>query len=220
MPISPYSFDNSSIYEIWVDKTTDLPYKVRREMSHNISVTICKDIRLNQLDINSFKLNDYFPEHYQIVPYGKGSTRPKTDRLTGKPAPHWVLESSADTTISIKQLKSKVLLIQFTSVSCGPCRASVDFMKEVNESYSKEDVDVVAIECSSKNLNVLKTYSKRSNFDYKFLLSTRAVKADYSISSFPVFFIIDQERIVQKVVNGYAKGQTDKEIREIIESLI
>lgn len=220
IPISPYSLDNTSIYEIWIDKATDLPYKVRREMSHNISVTICKDIKLNRLNINNFKLNDYFPENYKIIPYGKRSSKPAVNRLTGKPAPNWALVSTADSIVNIEQLKSKVLLIQFTSVNCGPCRLSVEFLKKVNESYSKSDVDVIAIECTSKNLNVLKTYSKRNKFDYKFLLSTKEVTTDYSISSFPVFFILNEERIVQKVIDGYAKEHTDRKIKGIIESLI
>ncbi|MEZ5010123.1 MAG: hypothetical protein R2744_00045 [Bacteroidales bacterium] len=40
MPPSPYTYgDNPSVYELWIDKETDLPYKIRREMSHDISVS-------------------------------------------------------------------------------------------------------------------------------------------------------------------------------------
>ena len=59
----------------------------------------------------------------------------------------------------------------------------------------------------------------RNHFDYKFLLSTDEVRKDYSISSFPVFFILDENHVIKKVINGYGKGTTDEEIRKIINEL-
>lgn len=52
-PISPYNYgENSSIYEIWIDKSDNLPYKVRREMFHSISVTTCENYQLNHLNMD------------------------------------------------------------------------------------------------------------------------------------------------------------------------
>ena len=71
MPPSPYTYgDNTSIYELWIDKETDLPYKVRREMSHDISVSTSLDPEFNMLDINDFMATDFFPPDYEIRQYG------------------------------------------------------------------------------------------------------------------------------------------------------
>jgi hypothetical protein len=73
MPLTPYTFgDNNSIYEIWIDKSNNLPYKIRREMSHNISVSTCKDAKLNKITLKDFNASDYFPFDYVIQPYGIG----------------------------------------------------------------------------------------------------------------------------------------------------
>jgi hypothetical protein len=42
---------------------------------------------------------------------------------------------------------------------------------------------------------------------------------DYKIKSFPVFFILDKDFIVQKVINGYGPGSTDAEIKAIVDEL-
>ena len=221
MPISPYSFgDNTSIYEIWIDKTNMLPQKIRREMSHNISVRICEDIELNKIDIKDFKASDYFPDDYKIESYSLGGKRKTKNELIGKEAPDWTLQTDDKSPFSLTDLKSKVSMIQFTSVSCGPCKASIPFLKELSASFNKEDFDFVAIECSSRNTNVLKSYMNRNDFEYKFLLSTKEVLKSYSINSFPVFYILDENRIIRNVIYGYGKGSTDNEIKTLINELI
>ncbi|NPD46632.1 MULTISPECIES: redoxin family protein [unclassified Lentimicrobium] len=221
MPITPYTFgENTSIYEMWIDKTNDLPFKTRREMYHNISVRVRKDYKLNNIDIKDFKASDYFPEDYRIQPYRLGGKRKTKSELIGKEAPDWTLQTGDQLPFSLTDLKSKITMIQFTSVSCGPCKASIPFLKELPSIYKKEDFDFVSIECTSRNSNVLKTYMNRNHFDYKFLLSTKEVLKSYSIGSFPVFFILDENRIIRNVIYGYGKGSTDNEIREAIDKLI
>ena len=221
MPITPYTFgENTSIYELWIDKTNDLPFKTRREMVHNISVRIRKDFELNKMDIKDFKASDYFPNDYRIQTYGSGGKRKVKSELIGKEAPDWTLQTGDQLPFSLTDLKSKVSMIQFTSVSCGPCKASIPFLKGLSDLYKKEDFDFVAIECTSRNTNVLKTYMNRNQFDYKFVLSTKEVLKSYSIGSFPVFFILDENRIIRNVIYGYGKESTDNEIRDAIDKLM
>jgi len=221
MPISPYTYgETTSSYELWIDKSNNLPFKTRREMSHNISVRVLKSFELNVVDIKDFKASDYFPTDYRIQSYGSGGERKKKSELIGKEAPGWTLQNGDKLPFALTDLKSKVTMIQFTSVSCGPCRASIPFLKELSASYKKEDFDFVAIECTSRNTNVLKSYMNRNQFDYKFVLASKEVLKDYSIRSYPVFFILDENRIIRNVIYGYGKGSTEIEIETIINELI
>ncbi len=149
-----------------------------------------------------------------------GGIRTKKSELIGKEAPGWTLQKDDKLPFSLTDLNSKVTMIQFTSVSCGPCKASIPFLKDLSASYNKDDFDFVAIECTSRNTNVLKSYMHRNEFDYTFLLSTKEVLKSYSISSFPVFFILDENKIIREVIYGYGKGSTDEKIKTIIDELI
>ena len=220
IPENPYTFDPTSIYELWINKKSNLPQKVRREMCHNISVSSVSDYEFNKLQLENFVASDYFPKGYEIKQYGEKGKKSQPNALLGKKAPEWTLQTDDKNTISLSDLKSKVLMIQFTSVSCGPCRASIPFLKELSTEYDKGDFDFVAIECTSKSTNALKGYKQRNDFDYKFLLSTKDVLKQYSVTSFPVFFILDKNRNIINVINGYGKGNTDKEIRTLINGLI
>jgi thiol-disulfide isomerase/thioredoxin len=211
--------DEISKYSVWINKRTNLPYKIRREMSHDISVSTISNINLNRENLKNFKAESYFPADLKSVAYGSIQKIPNND-LEGKKAPLWNLKDANNNSISLKDLKSRVLLIQFTSVSCGPCRASVPFLKNLVSEFTDNDFDLVSIESWTRNTKVLKSYQIRNNFDYKFLMSTDEVNKDYNIISVPVFFILDKNHVIKKIITGYGEGTTDQEIREIINRLI
>lgn len=221
MPLSPYTYgDNASVYELWIDKKTDLPYKVRREMSHDISVSTSLDPEFNRLDINDFRATDFFPPDFEIRQYGYKRTDEEKSALLNHKAPGWTLLSADNQTFSLADLTAGVILIQFTSVTCGPCRASIPFLKEINIEYGKDDFALVAIECTSKNLNALRSYMSRNRFDYTFLQADNEVVENYAIGSYPVFFILDQERIIREIIKGYSEGATDERIRFTVNKLL
>jgi len=221
MEKNPYNFgEATSKYEIWIDKSTDLPCKYRREMSHDITVEAVKNVSLNQLKIEDFKATNYFMPGFTIEAYGSGNKPEKTNDLIGKKAPDWALQNASDNSIALKDLKSKVVMIQFTSVSCGPCRASIPFLNQLTAAYKKNDFDFVAIECTASSINAVKVYQTKSGISYKFLKSDKPVLKAYAIRSFPVFFFLDKDLIIRKVLNGYGRGTTDTEINDIIGKMI
>ena len=59
-----------------------------------------------------------------------------------------------------------------------------------------------------------------NEFNFKFLKSTDRVTRDYEVNSVPVFFILDENRIIKKVIRGYSKDETDIEITNAINKLI
>jgi thiol-disulfide isomerase/thioredoxin len=221
MENNPYNFDETtSKYEIWIDKSTDLPYKYRREMSHDISTETVSNVDLNKVKIKDFKASNYFMPGFAIVAYGGRIQSASINELIGEKASEWALQNANDHTIALKDLKSKVVMIQFTSVSCGPCRASIPFLNQLTAAYKKDIFDFVAIECTSKSLNALKNYQNKNAINYKFLLSTKSVLEEYKIRSFPVFFFLDKDLIIRKVINGYGAGTTDVEIKDIIDKMM
>jgi len=207
-------------FYLWINKSNDLPYLFERDMPHDKSTLECRDVKLNQGRLEDFNATDYFPPDYEIREFIRGQGVIRKNKLEGQPAPDWVLEDEENNSIALENLKSKVLLIQFTSVSCGPCRASVPFLNQLESEFDKKDFDFVAIEGYMQNTNVLKSYRRRSEMQYKFLMSTKEVTKSYQIESVPTFFILDEDRVIRKVIRGYRIGSTDELIREAINKLL
>lgn len=219
IPKPPFERDPTSKYELWIDKSTNLPIKVKREMSHSITIETVSRPVFNQIDINNFNLFAYLPAHYDII-YKKKVNKKKAHDLLGKKAPSWILVGHQGYAVRLDDINSKAILIQFTSVHCGPCTASIPYLKALQESYQDTDLNLIAIESYSKNSNVLEEYSKRNNFTYTFLHSKQEVNDAYSITFTPIFFLLDEKHIVRKAFTGYAGRQTNEKISKAIDELI
>jgi len=216
----PNSSDNEkySRYDIWINKSDNLPYRYRRSMSHSTSWEACKNMKLNRSSIENFKPSQYFPESFAIS--FKGKEKPFHNDLEGKTAPGWTLNDSNGNKVALKDLKSKVLIIQFTGIGCGPCHASIPFLKGLVNDGHLMGVELVCIETWSNNMEGIKRYVKNNNLNYRFLMSTPEVTKSYKVSGVPAFYIIDEKRIIRKIILGYGKGTTDMEIRDIIKSML
>ena len=140
--------------------------------------------------------------------------------MAGKKAPEWILKDIDNKEVKLSDLNSKVILIQFTGIGCGPCHQSIPFLKQLVDDYEAKDFEFISIETWSKNIEVFKRYKQNNGFNFKFLKSTDEVSKSYQVSSVPIFFIIDEGRIIRKVINGYSREKTDIEIIESIENIL
>lgn len=221
---SPYILDPTSVYEVWISKENDLPYKKRREMFHSINASSCSEVKLNEVAIGDFNLYDRFPQDYEIRNLGKPNPKhsePKRD-LTGTKAPNWTLRDADGREVSLGDFKSKVLLINFTGIGCGPCKMAVPFLNGLKERFKAEELEVAAIESWGRKLHSVQSYIRTNGINYKLLEGSDEVIKDYldGNRAVPYYFILDQDRVIRKVVYGYGKGQTDQTITDAIDKLL
>jgi thiol-disulfide isomerase/thioredoxin len=224
--IKPIVIKNESIpeneisqFDIWIRKSDKLPYRMRSKWHHTTFYEECINAKFNTTNDVNLLSTIYFPENFKIIQFKRGTKEYKNE-LEGKVAPEWTLKDIENNVISLKDLKSKVILIQFTGVGCGPCHSSISFLKQLVEDYKDKDFKFVCIETWSKNIEGLKRYQEMNCLNFMFLKTVENVTKEYGVTSVPTFFIIDKKRVIRKVINGYNKDETDKEILKNIHELI
>lgn len=214
--------DEISQFDIWFNKNDNMPYRMRSKWHHTTFFESCHNADFNLTKDTVFVANNYFPSYFEVLhvdPYAPKQAE-KEDDMVGKAAPDWILKDTDFQDTKLSDLKSKVLLIQFTGVGCGPCHQSIPFLKGLVEEYKTKDFEFLSLETWSNNMEGLKRYQQRNEFNFRFLKSTDEVSKSYGVSSVPIFFMIDEHRIIRKVIKGYNKETTDKEIKESIEELL
>ncbi|PWE00955.1 peroxiredoxin family protein [Marinilabilia rubra] len=191
-------------------------------MAHSVSSTRVFDVETNHLDIKKFKLADYFPEGYEIREYGIDThkKKPNAHDLLGKKAPDWTLPDFNNRMVTLNKLGSKVVLLKFTGIGCGPCQASVPALKRMAEDYEDKDLELISLETWTNNMQSLKHYSDKNEMNYKFLNCSDEVKKTYKISGVPVFFVLDKNRIIRKVIKGFSPEKTEKNLRAVVNKLL
>lgn len=221
IPENPYIWDPTSRYELWISKSNNLPYKVRREMAHDISVTTCTNLELNTLDPAGIKASDYIPAGYEVRMHGEKRNSTSVSSLIGKKAPEWNLENIDKQSTSLQDFTGKVLLVNFTGIGCGPCQASIPFLKSLKESFNSQEFELVAIETWTRNPQSIKNYTLKNGLNYPMLSATEQVITDYQTGgSAPVFFILDQQRVIKEALMGYTPETTDQKIMDTINQLL
>lgn len=214
--------DEISQFDIWFNKKDYLPYRMRSKWHHTTFFESSHNAKFNFNADTSLIESYYFPSHFEVRyvdPYAPKQEVQK-ESLAGKIAPDWQLKDIDYKNVKLSDLKSKVILIQFTGVGCGPCHHSIPFLKQLVEEYETKDFEFISIETWSNNIEGLKRYQQNNGLNFKFLKATDEVTKAYNVSSVPVFFIIDENRIVRKIINGYSKEITDKEIIESIDKYL
>jgi len=184
----------------------------------NVNWESIEDVVFNHNKIEEFKVANYIPDGFTLLTR-KNQSETIMD-LTNKKAPELNLIDSDNNPNSLRSFNSKVILIQFTGIGCGFCHLSVPFLKNLPNDYTPDDLDLIAVETWSNDPEVVKRYISNNKINYPYLLSTDEHKKLYQISGVPVFFILDENRIIRKIIRGYSKDITDKEIRDAINALI
>lgn len=210
--------DEISQYDIWFNKKDNMPYRIRTKWHHQTVFENCENATFNMKEPIAFNIKDHYPSYFEVAQFRRG--QPAKKDLLGKKAPEWILDDLNQSKIKLSDLKSKVLLVQFTGVGCGPCHQSIPFLKQLVNDYKTKDFEFVSIETWSNNIEGLKRYHQKNELNFKFLKSNDEVVNAYNVSAVPAFFVLDENRIIRKIITGYDIKSTNSEILKSINGLL
>jgi peroxiredoxin len=140
--------------------------------------------------------------------------------LNGTRAPDWTIKDVNGNDVSLSDLKRKVVVLQFTGIGCGPCHQAMPFLKAWANESSQNNFEVVGIETWSRNQEGIKRYFDKNAINYKFLKADSTIMSNYRIYSVPVFFVLDENRIIRQVISGYERDVSDTKLREAVKELL
>jgi len=133
------------------------------------------------------------------------------------PAPEFTLPGLDGKPVTLAGSKGKVILVNFWATWCGPCRAEIPDLVELQKKY-KDRLQILGLVVDDEDLNAIKKFSARYGINYPVALATNDIRIQYGgIPALPTSFVLDPEgRVVQK-----HEGLRDPELYETeIRSLL
>ena len=114
-------------------------------------------------------------------------------------APNFKLDTLEGKPLSLADYKSKVILLSFWATWCGPCRAEVPDLVELQNKY-KEQLQIIGLVVDDDDQEAIKKFVDEFGINYPVAIATDALRLEYGgIPALPTSFVLDAEgRVVQK----------------------
>ena len=130
-------------------------------------------------------------------------------KLEGQAAPRFELSDLDGQTVSLAQLRGKIVMLDFWATWCAPCRISMPILDKLQREFSN-DMVLLAVNLQEPR-DLVREYVARQNVRSRVLLDPEGnVMRQYESESIPMQVIIDQEGIVQLVNIGLSPRMEDQ----------
>ena len=215
-------------------KTLELYNEELLEMQKkSIVTTLKRGISFYNMD----KLDVYYQTYVKLAANDKDINRikGKYERIKtlkkGSPSPSFNYPDSSGKNISLESLKGKLVYVDVWATWCGPCKAQIPFLKQLEEKYREEDIAFVSLSIDQlKNISKWKDMIVDKQLEGIQIIADKAWRSkfvtDYVIEGIPRFILIDKDGNLMDPMAPrpaiYVEGemQLNEEIQKIFDENI
>jgi thiol-disulfide isomerase/thioredoxin len=118
--------------------------------------------------------------------------------------------------IDLASLHGKVTLLNFWATWCGPCRAEIPDLVQLQSKY-RDQLQVIGISEDEVGAEVVRSFAAEHKVNYPIVMLTPELeKAFPGIRALPTSFVLDRQgRLVQKHVGMLTMATTEAETRSL-----
>lgn len=133
------------------------------------------------------------------------------------PAPDFKVKDLEGKEISLAASKGKVILLNFWASWCGPCRAEIPGLIDLQKKYN-DRVQIIGLIVDDDDETEVRNVVRSEAINYPVAFTTSQVRLDYGgIAALPTVFVINPEgRVVQKHVGLFDPELYETEVRALL----
>ena len=128
----------------------------------------------------------------------------------------WQLYDLNGNVTSFEALSEKPVFLNIWATWCPPCIAELPSIEELHQTFG-ESVSFILV--SNEDPDLIKSFAEKHNYDALPFYYSNTVPSDFSSSSIPTTFIIDQSGLVLVNKKGAARWNSSK-TEKLLEQLI
>jgi thiol-disulfide isomerase/thioredoxin len=120
----------------------------------------------------------------------------------------------------LKDLKGKVIFLNFWSTWCGPCKEEMPSMEELYQEFKSKDFIFLTISVDYEKKDVVKGFIEKHRYTFPVLLDPQCVTLDlFQVKGIPTTFLIDKKGMMIGKATG-PRNWKKPEVVSILNSLL
>ena len=135
-----------------------------------------------------------------------------------KAAPEFALNDSSGRTVSLKDYRGKVVLVDFWATWCTGCKKEIPWFADFQSRFGAKRFAVVGVSLDEEGWKVLRPFLADGHVPYEVVLGNDETAKSYGIENMPDTFLIDRKG---RLAAAYRGGLVDREnIESNIKALV
>ncbi len=210
-----YKHITGQTIEITFNRSTYLPTHYFENITYNNSNApmICEEeFAFETIEHKTISIYDYIPSNF--IPYD-----PFGGKLgVGKLAYSFSLPTNHNDSLSLNQLKERVVVIMFSSEFCGGCRQAIPQINELRQKMQGKDVIFLYIDVDKRTkFDALQKFAKEQKIEMPCLSDNGTVSGQYGVTGVPTFFLINQKRVIaDRLIGANISDTLETKILELL----
>lgn len=190
--------------------------KIKEKLSYNIGI-----YKLNMTDrlddVYSFIVNNLSTEEDKNKIEKKYRTLKKVEK--GAQSPEFEFIDIDGNTVSLKDLRGKIVYIDIWSTGCAPCMAEIPYLKKFEEYCIANNIYLVSINVGDTEEHWKKTVKEKQLGGIQLHASDARDKffKDYLVRGIPRYILLDEDG---KIISSNANRPSDDKLKEQLDEII
>jgi peroxiredoxin len=136
------------------------------------------------------------------------------------PAPAYGARTLTGDSVSLADLRGKVVLLNFWATWCAPCRHETPFLDSLHAQRSPQGLEVVGVSMDTGDAREeVATFVRELGVTYTILVDPQMRGLDlYRVLGLPASFLVDRDGILRWMRFGPV-SETDREFLDALESV-
>jgi thiol-disulfide isomerase/thioredoxin len=134
------------------------------------------------------------------------------------PAPDFKLKDLDGKDLSLSSLKGRVVLLNFWATWCGPCRAEIPSLIQLQKRY-QDRMQIIGLVVDEDDQTEIRKFIESQGINYPVALAPDDIRIAYGgVSALPTVFLLNASgRVVQKHVGLFDPTLYETEVRVLLD---